>query len=413
MDPNVNRIAFRKFNELLPAKRLERFAVKYGLDRKHSIKLSGPLMFLTLLRGLLGNQKVSLRLMASDYAEATGISLDHSAIAKRLSSIKVDYFKDLFDYLSGILKDRINPRSPGPLSVHNVDATIVCISAKICSFGIKRNTNKAGNKRSFVKSVFSLNDGMPNFLHLCKTPSELNDNIALGKTIVDTCVRGHVFVFDSGCDSRDKLLQIHEKGAYFITPHRTQGLGVKRVVWAADNPITPYEAPGPGEPGFIVTSVEECVFETTTQKSRCKKYANMLLAVVHGLRYDRRDGTGWKPLDLMTNLPISPDSKLIGPYSYAEVAQLYGNRWEIETFFKKIKGHLSFDHLLNTSENGIKIMIYMTLITAMLMIWARVVTNAKHGWNIVKFWLEVSCREWIELAIWAHRTPFIERCRGS
>ena len=295
--------------------------------------------------------------------------------------------------------------------MHNVDATIVCISAKICSFGIKRNTNKAGNKRSFVKSVFSLSDGIPNFLHLCKTPSELNDNIALGKTIVDTCISGHVFVFDSGCDSRDKLLQIHEKGAYFITPHRTQGLGVNAS--KVDNPITPSGAPGPGEPCFIVTSVEECVLRPQPKSRDAVKYANMSLAVVHGLRYDKRDGTGWKSLDLMTNLPISTDGKLIGPYSYAEVGQLYGNRWDIETFFKKIKGHLSFDHLLNTSENGIKIMIYMTLITAMLMIWARVVTNAKHGWNIVKYWLEVSCREWIELAIWAHRTPFIERCRGS
>ena len=53
------------------------------------------------------------------------------------------------------------------------------------------------------------------------------------------------------------------------------------------------------------------------------------------------------------------------PYTLAE---WYRRRWEIEVFFKFIKQHLSASHLVSRSENGIKVMIYMTLIVAALII---------------------------------------------
>ncbi len=52
------------------------------------------------------------------------------------------------------------------------------------------------------------------------------------------------------------------------------------------------------------------------------------LAIIRGYRYDRRGvlDPGWKPMVIMTNMPFSKDGKLIGPYTYAEVAQLCGLR---------------------------------------------------------------------------------------
>lgn len=39
----------------------------------------------------------------------------------------------------------------------------------------------------------------------------------------------------------------------------------------------------------------------------------------------------------------------------AEITEIYMSRWEIEIFFKFIKQHLNFSHLLNRTANGIKV----------------------------------------------------------
>jgi len=66
-----------------------------------------------------------------------------------------------------------------------------------------------------------------------------------------------------------------------------------------------------------------------------------------------------------------------------EITELYKSRWEIETFFKFIKQELNFSHLLNRSENGIKVLMYLTMITAILLtIYKK--TNKIVGWMVAK-----------------------------
>lgn len=412
MVPTTRRISLPMFEALLPAELVDRLAVPYKLDRDNSIKLSGPLVFFTLLRGLLYSQQAALRLMAMDFEEFTGVSLDHSALSKRLSKIDVGFFHDIYEHLANLQKSKINPRSPGALSVHKVDSTIVSLSAKLCSFGIQRRVNQTASERSIIKSVFSLEDNVPKFLHLCSERTEINDNKAIGGTILKECTAGQLWVVDRGCTDRNLFLDIHEKGAYFLTRHHRQMLRVTRTVFSENDECAPTEPPNSGDPDFVVSSVQECVF-AGYKPSQGVQYASLRLAVLRGYRYDRRNGTGWNEMTLMTNLPFSTDGAKIGPYTYSELAQAYRDRWEIETFFKKIKGHLSFDHLLNRSENGIKITIYMTLIAAMMMIWAKDKIGAKYGWNIVKYCLELNCRDWIDLTIRRHRPYQLLRAKGG
>jgi IS4 transposase len=50
-----------------------------------------------------------------------------------------------------------------------------------------------------------------------------------------------------------------------------------------------------------------------------------------------------------------------------EITEIYKSRWKIEIFFKFIKQHLNFSHLLNRTENGIKVVMYVTMTTAILL----------------------------------------------
>jgi len=66
-----------------------------------------------------------------------------------------------------------------------------------------------------------------------------------------------------------------------------------------------------------------------------------------------------------------------------EITDLYKSRWEIETFFKFIKQDLNFSHLLSRSENGIKVVMYLTMIVAILLtLYKR--TNKTMGWAVAK-----------------------------
>ena len=62
-------------------------------------------------------------------------------------------------------------------------------------------------------------------------------------------------------------------------------------------------------------------------------------------------------------------------------------------FFKFLKQNLSFSHFVSTSENGIKVILYMTLITAMLvMIYKR---ENGLGFSIGKFMFFMEMQDWV------------------
>jgi hypothetical protein len=50
-----------------------------------------------------------------------------------------------------------------------------------------------------------------------------------------------------------------------------------------------------------------------------------------------------------------------------EIADIYKQRWDIEVFFRFIKQELNASHFISVSKNGITVMLYMTLIAAMLL----------------------------------------------
>ena len=45
---------------------------------------------------------------------------------------------------------------------------------------------------------------------------------------------------------------------------------------------------------------------------------------------------------------------------------MYRRRWDIEVFFRFLKQELNFSHFLSLNDNGLQVVLYMTMITAML-----------------------------------------------
>jgi hypothetical protein len=228
---------------------------------------------------------------------------------------------------------------------------------------------------------------------------------------------GDFWIFDKGCHDRERFLAIHESKGFWLTPHSGQKWRTERVLREYTLPVHVHLGlPPPAAEKteqtekterFHLVRVEQVVFNGrpschSPAPRKPKEFAARLEAmpvlVLHAVRYDERSRK-WKPLVLMTNLPLSEDGMLAGSYTFDEVVRLYQRRWEIETFFKFIKQHLGYSHLTSRHENGIRVMIYMSLIAALLLIWYKRQTGIDRGWKSVKFWFAENLRSWTQTAL--------------
>ena len=62
------------------------------------------------------------------------------------------------------------------------------------------------------------------------------------------------------------------------------------------------------------------------------------------------------------------------------VVELYKERWNIEVFFKHIKTHLRIKSFVDTSENAVKIQIWTSLISIILL--KELQQIAKYKWHL-------------------------------
>lgn len=384
-------LELESFEKILPKKLIERLAIEHNVDKCNQIKLPGMLVFACLLNIILSGRKVSLRNLEEQYEIKTGETIDHSTFGKRFAKIPVDFFRDIFEYLFAVLSDQATPSEKHALKIRFVDATIVALSARLLHIGLLANHRSKKGPLRYIKAVFSLNEyGLPRIMRICANADENSDCVALGDPILASVKPKDLLIFDAGMTDRQRMLQINNANAYFITRHSTQRLNTLDVVYEVDqDQITDYE-PQKGAPTYQLLRVEDCRFGTQADGD---KFENFPVVVIYGRRWNIRDKV-WSPLVIMTNLPLSDNNTKAGEYSFKDVAELYRRRWEIETFFRFIKQNLGYSHVLSRSQNGIEVMIYMTLIVSLLMIWYKKATQIKGSWEAVEMWLTADVTEW-------------------
>lgn|SRR5690606_21685743 len=76
-----------------------------------------------------------------------------------------------------------------------------------------------------------------------------------------------------------------------------------------------------------------------------------------------------------------------------EIADYYRKRWDIEVFFRFLKQELNLSHLVSLNKNGIEVMVYMTMIAAMLLLIYKKVNNL--GYKTAKRRIAMELRDMI------------------
>jgi hypothetical protein len=349
--------------DLIPPEQLTVLAVDTKVDR-YAKKLQGAVIFKLLLHCILTHKDNSLRTMQSAYETLTFQLLnqnDHkgavsfSSISERLSAINVSYFEKLYTFCVSLYKEHINP---GPEQLMRFDSTIVALSTKLLGVGYQL---KGGDAENFRQLKFTVAySSTPEVVHFYHDQRHNSENVALKETIMEQAARDKksIKVFDRGITARQTWDDFTEQGISFIT--RVHEGATYKVVKEVDSSI-PYPITSAT---LSIISDQWCSFFSVNKKKT--KYP---LRRIEALRI--KDGR--KLVFLSNNEDMTAE----------QITELYKRRWDIEVFFKFIKGLLNFKHLLNRSENGIKVVLYATMIAAIL-VQAYKKTNNLKGFKIPK-----------------------------
>jgi hypothetical protein len=327
---------------LIPEEYLDFLAAETNVD--HQVKkLRGSVIFKLILFSMLDSQKVTLRVMETilqsakfkQFAQCEDIDAKFNSIRDRICNINVEFFKRLFEGIFELYNKELGEEN----ALIKVDSTYVSIAANLVEWSMRNGTSN-GPKQ--LKYSVALKGSLPCSVRIFDESKFLNENLALGELIENgITLKESIVVFDRGLNSRKSFEKFTEKEIRFIS--RCNPGSYCKVQSVNTIPKKP-------ENSTVTITTDEIGFLKARRQKLTKNKYRLISGVI--------DKTG-EPICFVTNL-LDLDAYII--------AANYKQRWEIEVFFKFIKQHLNVTHLVSRQKNGIEVMLYMTLIVAILVL---------------------------------------------
>jgi hypothetical protein len=351
-------------NELLkmiPGKTFQELAAETKIDEQVK-KLSGELMFKLILFSMVNSEKLSLRVMetflqSAQFKSFTGFDIidsRYNSIRDRICTMDVAYFEKLFNQVFLTYNKLLDEET----ALSRADSTMISLPARLLTGGI---TNNSESMR-FIKYGLTLKGSLPCSVKVFKDPAYASDDRALAEVIDENqFIEGNVIVFDRGLRSRTALEKLTNDNKLFVT----RGYQAIRCKVTKSIPLSPKP-----ESSTITIHYDEIGYLTNNNNRRTKHLYRLIRATVD-----------------KTNEPISFVTNILSEDGY-QLAQWYKQRWDIEVFFKFLKQHLNVKHLVSRTENGMKVMIYMTLIVAILILAYKKLNSIK-SYKIAKLKFEI------------------------
>jgi hypothetical protein len=332
-----------RFSELvskLPSKLFEEVEAEYKVDRANH-KLTGRSMFQMLLYNICEEDRISLRVIEESF-ERHQFSLYHkgkelkaskSGISDRLRNIDYRYYEAIF----GKLRTKFAKEIPAieNSNIKLFDSTLITLSSKLLKCGFKTST---GFKQQVKFSVGF--DGLPCSVRFGDKSSDNSEDVALKAAIKEASLsKEDIVVFDRGISGRKTLQEFKQMGVRFVT--RLNDKANYKII---------------KDRGLIIRATGELELVGDYIVHLRSKDIHWIKEEFRLIQAINKAG---KEIIFLTNLT---------ELTAAEVAEIYKMRWDIEVFFKFIKQHLNTKHFLSRNINGIKVVFYMILISALMIL---------------------------------------------
>jgi hypothetical protein len=325
--------------------------------------LHGKLFFYLLLYALLTYEKLGQRGIADIYSSPSfrllfdfhfgKKKISHSSISDRLSTIGIDYFKQLYEYMYAHFSKLYPTKALFGLKLQIVDSSLVAdVSSKLREGLTCGNEHKKGKMLKYTLNY----DGMyGSFAKIHKEERYASEALALPENVIEhfkhSCDQSSVYVFDRGQNSTDAFSEMksHE-GLLFIG--RLRENRKLHIVKEYDCTL------GSFYQGTLKQDALIQLYRTEKGESKSGKSVRKLVLAdgsYRVIRFCPKDGK--EDILLITN---------ILDFEAEAIAMMYRRRWDIEVFFRFLKQEVNFSHFLSLNDNGIQVILYMTLIAAML-----------------------------------------------
>ena len=364
VDKELKNIHARDLLKLIPEDKFASIIKDTNVDFQVK-KLFGRTMFFLLLYGLLDSKRSSLRTLEQSFKTKKFKVLfkidplqqiKYNSLSDRLSTMNVDFFKEAFEMLYDLLSSQYNESDRLAYNIVRVDSTMVSEAANKLEQGMILG-NQTGKKSKQVKYTFSMTNLFPSSAEIFTLQSELNEGFTIPQVIKNYIDKrdNNVFVFDRGVKSR-KVFNDMDQDLWFVT--RIDPGALYEV-------IKPYELEKDLIVGNLIIMKDDLVVLFDKRHNKSNEFRLI----------QTKDNKG-KALWFITNLL---DDKV------ETIIKIYKKRWDIEVFFRFIKQELNFKHIFSTKINGLKIMLYMTMIVAMLILVYKKANNL--GYKLATFQL--------------------------
>jgi hypothetical protein len=352
--------------------------------------LKGKMLFNMLFYAILTIDKLGQRGLADVFSspqfrllfnvETEKTSLSHSSVSDRLSVINVDFFRQVYEH---ILK-RFSRMYPGAsisgLKLQRVDSSLVAE----CSNRLKEGMT-CGNvykKKKMLK--YTLNyDGMYGTCAVTHTEEKYaSESLALPENVIahfkQTQDHAQVYVFDRGQSSAEAFSRMKSnEGLQFVGR-----LLDNRKLFTVKKLDLAFKRFSQGE------LKQDALIQLYKKERTIGKSGKMVNRQV--LMEDVYRVIRFRPVDANEDIVLITN---ILNLRAETIAQMYRRRWDIEVWFRFLKQDLNFSHFLSLNENGIQVVLYMTLIVAMLIM---IYKQENHlGYKTAKRRMEIELQEFI------------------
>jgi K+/H+ antiporter YhaU regulatory subunit KhtT len=326
-------------------------------------KLDGALVFKLLLFSLLEHGKPSLRVMEEVfhsssfrfYANKENLKTKYNSLSDRLSSINADFFEEIFR----LLFEKFNRELGEETALQKYDSTMVAISSRLVEWGmtVGRKSKKAEKKQ--LKITIGLHGSLPCDFKIFHQQKYNCEDLTIPQVILNyRNNKSSIVTFDRGVQKRQTFVQFNEQNILFVTRIKTNAR--HHII----DQILASEESKESE-SLVIEQDLKVNFNDWETRTRLKTTFRLIKA--------RVKSTGEMMHFVSNNFELTA----------LEITEIYRKRWEIESFFRFIKQELNFSQLINRNLNGVKVMIYMTLILASLIIVYKKKNQLK-GYKIVK-----------------------------
>lgn len=356
-----HKISLKQVLDFIPEALLIHLSATTKVDY-YSKVLHGKKMFYLLLFCIFDNEKLSQRTLedtfnSSGFKALFGLGenekVRRSSISERLSKIDSNYFKEIYEHMYERFSELYSKTEIEKYNLIRVDSTIVADTCAKLKEGIDQ---KSGKK--LVKFSFSFDGILPSGVEVFTGQKYSSEEAALPEAILKQVKKeehhDNIYVIDRGLQSTRVMRDFDKKLIKFIIRSK-ENRKFEEI-----------------ESFFDEKKPEKWEDWEVIKDSKVKLYTGKPIQNTRGKLHYREE-----KVETDFRLVVIKNEKTNKEYwfltnefelSAKEIADYYRKRWDIEVFFRFLKQELNLSHLVSMNKNGIEVMIYMTMIAAMLLL---------------------------------------------